>query len=79
MHYLVAILIGAVSGWLAGLIMGSKGGLIRNIILGIAGGFVGSFIFRLLPISVADGYLGTIITSVVGAALIIFIVNRFIK
>ena len=35
---LVTIVIGAVSGWLAGFIMNSKGSLIRNIILGIIGG-----------------------------------------
>ena len=34
---LVAILVGAVSGWIAGEIMKTSGGLIKNIILGIVG------------------------------------------
>ena len=50
---LMAILIGAVAGWLAGIIMRSKGSLLRNIILGIIGGFVGGFIFSLLHINIA--------------------------
>ncbi len=75
---LIAILLGAVSGWLASLIMKSKGGLLRNIILGVAGGFVGSLLFDLIGLSFG-GYLGTIFVSVVGACLVIFIVNKFFK
>ncbi len=75
---LISILIGAVSGWLAGFIMNSKGGTIRNIILGIAGGFVGSFLCELLGISFA-GYLGTILVSVVGACIIIIVYNKLFK
>lgn len=75
---LISIALGAISGWLAGKIMNSGGGLIRNIILGIVGGFVGNFIFGLLHISLA-GYLGTILVSVVGACLVIFVVNKIFK
>ena len=78
MSILIAVAIGAVSGWIASLIMGTKGGLIRNIILGVVGGFVGSWLFSLLNISFA-GILGTILTSVVGACLVVFIVNRLFK
>ena len=75
---LISLAIGAVSGWLASFIMNTKGGLIRNIIIGILGGFVGGFVFGLLHISFA-GYIGTIITSVVGACLLIFVVNKIFK
>ncbi len=75
---LIAIIIGAISGWLASVIMKSKSAPIRNIILGVVGGFVGGLIFDLLGISFA-GYLGTIVVSVVGACLIIFVVNKFVK
>ena len=78
MNIVISLVIGAVSGWLASIIMGTKGGLIRNIILGLVGGFVGQFIFSLLKISFA-GYLGTIIVSVVGACLVVFIVNKLFK
>ena len=80
---LVAIVLGAISGWLAGFIMNSKGSLLRNIILGILGGFVGSFLFGLLNIninvSLGPFSLGNIIVSVIGACLVIVIVNKLFK
>ena len=75
---LIAIVLGALSGWLASLIMKSNGSLIRNIVLGIAGGFVGSLLFDLVGLSFG-GYLGTIFVSVVGACIVIFIVNKLFK
>ena len=75
---LIAIIIGAISGYLASLIMKSSGNLVRNIILGIVGGFVGSLILSLTNITFS-GYLGTIIVSVLGACLVIWITNKFIK
>ena len=78
MSIIIAIILGALSGWLASIIMKSSGSLLRNIILGIVGGFVGSLIFELLGISFA-GYLGTILVSVIGACLVIFVVNKLIK
>ena len=75
---LIAIIIGAISGYLASLIMKSSGSLVRNIILGIVGGFVGSLILSLTNITFS-GYLGTIIVSVLGACLVIWITNKFIK
>ena len=78
MKILISIIIGAVSGWIANIIMNSKSGLIRNIILGVVGGFLGSFIFDKLGIAFA-GYLGTILVSVVGACIIILIVDKIFK
>ena len=77
-NILISILLGAISGWIASKIMDSEGGLLRNIILGIIGGFVGNFVLSLFNISFA-GYLGTIIVSVIGACLIILIVNKILK
>ena len=78
MKILISIIIGAVSGWIANIIMNSKSGLIRNIILGVVGGFLGSFIFDKLGIAFA-GYLGTILVSVIGACIIILIVDKIFK
>lgn len=77
-NIIIALFIGALSGWLASLIMNSGGSLLRNVILGIVGGFVGDLIFELFNISIG-GYVGTIIISVVGAVLILFIVNKVLK
>lgn len=80
---LATIVIGAISGWLAGFIMNSKGSLLRNIILGILGGFVGSFLFGLLNIkinvSLGPISLGTIIVSAIGACIVLIIVNKLFK
>ena len=75
---LISVVLGALSGWLAGKIMKSEGSLLRNVILGIIGGFVGGFIFDLLGISFG-GYLGTVVISVVGACLVIFVANKLLK
>ena len=75
---LISVVLGAVSGYLASLIMKTKGGLLRNIILGVIGGLVGKLLFGSLGISFA-GILGTIVVSVVGACIVIFLVNKFLK
>ncbi|MBQ7954766.1 MAG: GlsB/YeaQ/YmgE family stress response membrane protein [Lachnospiraceae bacterium] len=54
-----------------------KCGLLFNIILGLLGGFVGGFLFGLLNIPL-PGYLGDILSGVVGSCLLIFVV-RLIK
>lgn len=80
---LVALVIGALAGWLAGFVMNSKGSLLRNIILGILGGFVGSFIFGFLGISfslaIGPINVATIIVSAVGACIIILVFNILFK
>lgn len=78
MGFIIALVIGAVCGWLAGYIMKSNGSLLRNIILGIIGGFVGNLIFDLLGFSI-NGTLGSIISGVIGSCLVIFIVQKLFK
>lgn len=75
---LIAIVLGAISGWLASLIMKSSGSLIKNIVLGVVGGFVGSLLFDLVGLSFG-GYLETIFVSVIGACIVIFVVNKLFK
>ena len=75
-NVIVAIIIGAIAGWLASLIMKTKGGLLRNIILGVIGGVVGSFVLGLVGIS-GSGFLGNILVSLVGACIVVA-VGKFI-
>lgn len=77
-NILISIAIGAVAGFLASRIMGSKGGLLRNIIMGIIGGIVGSFLLGLIGIN-GSGTIGTIIVSVVGACIVIFVGRLLFK
>lgn len=80
MDILVTILVGMVAGFLAGwLVKGGGFGWIINLILGIVGSFFGSWLFSLLDISLGEGIIGTIITSTIGAVVILLIVNLFKK
>jgi uncharacterized membrane protein YeaQ/YmgE (transglycosylase-associated protein family) len=72
MDILISVIIGAVSGWLAGAIMRSKStGVLLNIILGISGGFVGNWLLGVFDISASSGWKGVIITSTIGAIVLI--------
>ncbi len=75
MSFLYFILIGAVSGWIAGKIWKGAGfGLLGNIIVGIIGGFLGGWVAGLVGIS-WNGLLGQILISVGGAWLLLVIVS----
>ena len=69
---LIAVIIGALAGWLAGVVMKSKRSFLWNVILGIAGGFVGSFIAGLVGIG-GDGWIISILIGAGGACLLIIV------
>ena len=70
MGIVIALLIGAVVGWLAGLVMGGRGGLLRNIILGIIGSVVGTFLLGLIGIH-GYGLIANILVAAFGACVLI--------
>lgn len=73
MSVLIPILIGACAGWLASKIMDAKSSrVLLNIILGIIGGHLGNWIFNALNISIDSDWLGSIITSTLGAIILIW-------
>lgn len=75
-NLLLVLIIGAISGWLAGVIRRGYGfGLLGNIIVGILGAFVGSWLSRETGLFLGAGLLGTIITSVLGALLLLFLIG----
>jgi uncharacterized membrane protein YeaQ/YmgE (transglycosylase-associated protein family) len=76
---LIFLAIGAVAGWLAGLIMKGGGfGLLINIVLGIVGAIIGGWVFSLFGFS-TESLVGEIITAVVGAVLLLFVIGLFKK
>lgn len=80
MEFLYFILIGAVAGWLAGQVMKGGGyGLVMNIILGIVGGFLGGWLFGVLGLNTSGGLMGSLITSTVGAIVLIFLARLLKK
>lgn len=72
---IIFLAIGALAGWLAELIMGGNNSLLVNMAVGIIGSFLGGYLFNYFGISVASGLLGTIITAVVGAIILILLLR----
>ena len=75
MNTLWFLIIGVLTGWIAGeLTKGSGFGLIGNLVVGILGALAGGFIFDAFNIT-AGGLLGQLVMSVVGAVILLFIVS----
>ncbi|MEZ5043785.1 MAG: GlsB/YeaQ/YmgE family stress response membrane protein [Saprospiraceae bacterium] len=80
MEFLYFIIVGAIAGWLAGQIMkGGSFGLITNIILGVIGAIVGGWLLGVAGVSVGGGLLGSILTSAIGAMVVLFVAGLFKK
>jgi uncharacterized membrane protein YeaQ/YmgE (transglycosylase-associated protein family) len=69
------IVTGALAGWIAGTLMRGAGfGLVVNIVIGTVGGIVGGKLFALLGV-VPDGWLVNFALAVVGAMLLLTLLN----
>ena len=75
------LVLGALSGWLANKLMkNSSSGLIDNIIIGIIGAFIGGIVFNFLGAQTITGFnLHSIFVSVVGACILLWIINKIRK
>ena len=80
-NWILFIVIGAVAGWLAGQIMKGRGfGFLYNLIIGIVGGVIGGWIFGFLKITAPGGaIIGGLISAVVGAIVLLFVISLFKK
>lgn len=77
--FIVFLVVGIIAGWLAGLIFKGRGfGVIGDMIIGVAGSFIGGFLFRFIGVN-SYGFLGSVFTALVGALLLLFIINWFKK
>ena len=72
------LVLGALSGWLANKLMkNSSTGLIDNIITGIIGSFIGGFVFNFFGAETITGLnRHSIFVSVVGACILLWIINK---
>lgn len=76
MHLVWTLVIGGVAGWLAGMIMGRNSNILMNIIVGLVGGLIGGIIFWLIPgISADENLIGRLITAVVGAVVLLWLIG----
>ena len=70
--FFMALIIGALAGWLAEKFTRADMGLFANIIMGIIGAVVGNFLFRMIGVQIS-GFLGNLLSATIGAILVITI------
>ena len=76
MMFIWYIVIGLVAAWVASRIMRGQGyGLLINMIIGIIGGVLGGWLFSLLGFYSTGGIIGSLITSVIGAIVLLWFVG----
>ena len=69
------IIIGLLAGWLAAKITESPHGLIRNLVVGLVGSLLGGFLFTKLGLHVVPDFWGELITAIVGAVVLLFVLQ----
>ena len=75
---LVALCIGAISGFAANKLMNNcSQGFLRNALLGVVGGFVGGFLGDL--IGIGDGWVSSILLAIGGSCLVIWGARKLTK
>lgn len=79
MSFLGFLLIGLIAGWLAGVLVRGRGyGVVVDILLGIVGAVIGGFLFSLLGFQ-TTGTIGSLVTALVGAVVLLAIVKALHK
>jgi uncharacterized membrane protein YeaQ/YmgE (transglycosylase-associated protein family) len=76
MGLIISLVIGGIVGWLASIFMKTNAqmGLIANVLVGVVGSWLGFWVAGLLGI--APGGILRFIVAVIGAALLIFILQK---
>ena len=83
MGFIAWLIVGGLLGWIASMIMGTndKQGIFLNIIVGIVGAFLGGLILAPLfgtgTINQYDFSIGSLLVSLLGAVVLLFIVGLF--
>jgi len=72
----VILLVGLVSGWLAGkVVQGTGFGLIGDLIIGVVGAFIGNWLLPQLGIHLGAGIVAAIVNATIGAVLLLGIIR----
>ena len=79
MGLIVWLVVGGIIGWLASIIMrtDAQQGILLNIVVGIIGAFIGGLVFSGGSINNAGLTLTSFLVSLVGAVVLLAIVNLF--
>jgi uncharacterized membrane protein YeaQ/YmgE (transglycosylase-associated protein family) len=77
--FVSVLIIGAISGWLAGrLVTGYGFGVIGNIVVGVVGALIAQYLFPRIGLGFGGGAFSDIIRSTVGAVVLLVLI-RVIK
>ncbi len=75
-NILVFLVIGLISGWLAGKLRFGQGlGLLNNLIIGVAGALFGGFLFRFIGVA-TRGFFADVIAAIIGAWILLYVLGR---
>ncbi len=83
MNLIIWLIIGGVVGWLASLIMRTDGqqGIVLNVVVGLVGAFLaGWFVTPMIGVGTInqnDFSLASVLVSLIGAVILLAIVNLF--
>ena len=77
-EFVLWLVFGGLAGWIASLIVGknSQLGILGNIVVGVIGAFIGG---ALLPNDGDQFDLGSFVAAVIGAVILLVIVNLFTR
>ena len=77
MSLIIWLIVGGVVGWLASMIMrtDAQQGVLMNIVVGVVGAFLGGILFNRGTINEAPLNLYTFLVSLIGAVILLGIVN----
>jgi uncharacterized membrane protein YeaQ/YmgE (transglycosylase-associated protein family) len=78
MNFIIYLIVGGIAGWLASMVMKTDGqqGIILNVVVGIIGGFLGGIVLPMVGLNFG-GTIGFLITALIGAIILLAIVNLF--
>ena len=79
MNFIIYLIVGGIAGWLASLVMRTDGqqGIILNVVVGIIGGLIGGWLLPTHPLGLGGGWVGFLVTALIGAIVLLAIVNLF--
>jgi uncharacterized membrane protein YeaQ/YmgE (transglycosylase-associated protein family) len=81
MNLIIWLVVGGLIGWVASILMRSPEGILMNVVVGIVGAFIGGWLLSPLlgagTINSNDFSLGGLVVSLLGAVILLAIVNLF--
>lgn len=81
MNIIIWLVVGGLVGWVASMLMNSREGIIMNVVVGIVGAMLGGWLISPLvgvgTINQNNFSLPALVVSLVGAVLLLAIVNLF--